>query len=92
MTDLKIFKTEVPDGIEQGKFAMRKLLLLLFAIISVSSLTSCVKDFMDGYEAGAEGYTYLGEYSSESACRSACAYRGYTYYRYNYSLNNCYCK
>ena len=71
---------------------MKKLLLLLVAIASVTLFTSCVKDFLDGYDAGSNGFTYIGEYSSESACSSACAYYGYSYYRYNYELDNCYCK
>ena len=59
---------------------------------SVALLTSCTKEFLDGYDAGSDGYSYMGKYSSESACSNACYYGGYTYYRYNYDLNNCYCK
>lgn len=71
---------------------MKKVLLLMVVFSSVALLTSCTKDFLDGYDAGYNGYTYIGEYSSESACSSACANRGYTSYRYNFDLENCYCK
>ena len=71
---------------------MKKLLLLMAIVSSVAMLTSCTKDFLDGYDAGYNGYTYIGKYSSASACGSACANRGYTSYRYNFDLENCYCK
>lgn len=64
----------------------------MVALCFISILTSCSKDFIDGYDAGSDGYTYIGKYSWESDCSSACANKGYTYYRYNYSLENCYCK
>lgn len=62
------------------------------AFFSVAILTSCSKDFIDGYDAGSDGYTYIGKYSGEAQCSSACANKGYSYYRYNYLLENCYCK
>ena len=82
----------MPDGIERGELEMRKLLLLLAAVSSVALLASCTDDFWDGYDAGYDGYTYIGTYSSASACSSACDNYGYDFYRYNTSLNNCYCK
>lgn len=72
---------------------MKKVLLLLVAFSSIALLTSsCSKDFLDGYEAGSEGYTYIGKYSSLSDCSSACAYNGYRTYRYTYETSNCFCK
>ena len=71
---------------------MKKVLFVLVTLLAITMLTSCTKDFLDGYDAGYNGYTYIGEYSSESACSSACANRGYTSYRYNFDLENCYCK
>ena len=71
---------------------MKKLLLVIAVLFSGAFLSSCSDDFLDGFTAGYDGYTYIGTYSSSSACSSACESYGYDYYRYNTSLNNCYCK
>ena len=71
---------------------MKKVLLFMATFTVIALLTSCTKDFLDGYDAGSDGYSYIGKYNSQSACSSACAGYGYSYYRYNYELNNCYCK
>ena len=85
-------KTDEPDGIELGEKGMRKLLLLLVAFSFIALLSSCSDDFWDGYEAGSDGYTYIGTYTSIKACKTACDDYGYNFYRFNSELNNCYCK
>lgn len=93
LCEVKInLKTDAPNGIELGELEMRKLLLLLVAFASVALLASCTDDFWDGFDAGYDGYTYIGTCSSSSECKSACQDYGYHFYRFNTGLNNCYCK
>ena len=97
--DVKInLKTDVPDGIERGDMKMKKTLLIMAAILVVAFLTSCaeVASFATGYSqgvnSGSRGYTVIGNYSSDSACKEACRRAGGSAYEYYPSTGNCFCK
>lgn len=66
--------------------------LLSVLIVSCAEMANFSKGFLDGYDAGSQGYSLLGNSSSASSCASACQARGYKYYRYNSSTELCYCK
>lgn len=70
--------------------------LLLFSCVlfacSVEDLQGFADAYFDAEDAVENGYTYVGSASSESKCIHMCGARDYTYYRYNYNTNSCYCK
>ena len=77
----------------------KKILIVTLLVFTALSLSSCfglsgfdTTAFLDGFDAGYNGYSLLGSKSSESACSSACSKAGYKYYRYNYAKQLCYCK
>ncbi len=79
---------------------MKKKLLLLGLSITFSALMiGCMealdftRGFADGIDAGSNGFTLIGNSTSESSCKSACESRGYrNQYRFNYYTGLCYCK
>jgi len=76
---------------------MKKAIFISFCsivmFISITMfLSSCSDDFNDGFDAGYNGYTYIGSAGSASDCSSMCSMDGYSNYRYNTDLGNCYCK
>jgi len=80
-------------GYNRAKNKMKKVIIIAAMFFTGALImSSCSKDFLDGYDAGYNGYSYIGTTYSSSACSSSCASMGYTYYRYNQELNNCYCK
>jgi|GEM_PF-5102672 len=77
------------------------LLALAGITMACDSLASMsATDFQRSYQAGAQvgvgsgaGYVYIGNYSSESDCRSACAAKGYkNSYLWGYDTKMCQCK
>jgi len=72
----------------------KKVIIICSCIIACLFLSACdiAESFVDGYDSGSRGYSYIGQYSSESACSSACANAGGSNYEYNYSTKNCFCK
>lgn len=77
---------------------MKKVLLIIAAIVIMALFSSCgelaglATGFADGYDSGSRGYTFIGQYSSASACSKACSNRGGSSYEYNPSTTNCFCK
>lgn len=83
----------MPDGIEQGRFGMKNMLLLLAMFSTITLLNSCSKDSINEHEVEGVGYTYYaGKYSDGSECYSACSYYGYRASKFYYGTGNCYCK
>lgn len=76
----------------------KRLLLFAFVTLIAISLSSCfglsdfATGFADGYDSGSRGYSYIGTYSSSSACMNACRNAGGKSYEYNPSTKNCFCK
>lgn len=77
----------------------KKILIVVVIVLTTLSLSSCFglsgfdsTAFLDGFDAGYNGYSLLGMKSSDSACSTACGNAGYKYYRYNYAKQLCYCK
>ena len=90
-------KTDGPDGIELGKRLMEKRFkkgIIVACVIATAFLTACdvLTSFADGYDSGSRGYSYIGTYSSSTACRDACGNRGGSSYEYNPTTQNCFCK
>lgn len=77
---------------------MKKVWIILAAILVAAFFTSCaeVASFASGYSqgvnSGSRGYTVIGNYSSQSACRDACERAGGSSYEYYASTGNCFCK
>lgn len=72
----------------------RKLCLFGAAALLSVVMVSCMEmaSFLDGAQAGYNGYTVVGTAGSEKTCASMCQRKGYDYYRYNPGNNVCYCK
>jgi len=72
------------------------ILIVLMAITAACGGYESIAAFQSGaqttYGAGT-GYTYIGNYSSESACKSACIASGYkSDYLWGYSTLHCQCR
>ena len=74
------------------KTLIQGIVLLVFVAIALASN----EDFQRGAQAGygaAGGYTYIGDYNSESACASACRSSGYRGdYLWGYQTKHCQCR
>lgn len=81
------------------KNIMKKSLLIVAGVLISIFFTSCMEvagfatGYSQGYSSGSRGYTFIGAYSSESACKNACSNKGYkNAYEYYPSTTNCFCK
>jgi hypothetical protein len=68
----------------------------LIILMGISTACESLEAFQSGaqstYGAGT-GYTYIGDYASQEACRSACVKNGYkSDYLWGYSTKHCQCK
>lgn len=78
---------------------MKKVLLIVSTIFVTTLFISCgelggfATGYSQGYSSGSRGYNFIGQYSSESACKNACTKKGYSNaYEYYPSTSNCFCK
>ena len=69
---------------------MKKFLFFIGLLLGMLFLTSCSEAFYSGFSHGYNGYTYIGEVSSGTACSNICANRGYS--SSSYDKGSCYCK
>lgn len=81
------------------KALIKKTMLIIATVLISGFFTSCMEaagfatGYSQGYSSGSRGYTFIGQYSSESACKNACSNKGYrNSYEYYASTANCFCK
>ena len=59
---------------------------------SSSTVKSLARSFAQGANCGANGFTYIGAYDTNTKCAEACGAKGYSLYCTGEDTYACYCK